>query len=90
MMDWKKQSISIQLIDNDDQHEEKKGFCSYYSHRLKNCCDGMYWISIGLSIILVIIMIILILLFRINSGRCGLLSTPYQCQHLHSQSDQKT
>ncbi len=81
-----KQSISIALIDGDQQQQEKEELRPYF-HRFKKWCTGKYLINVGAPIVIVIIMIILILLFRVNSRRCGIFYSSYQCQRTHHQSD---
>lgn len=76
MMDSKKQSISIRLID-DNQRIEKT---SSISHRLKTWCDEKYLISVGFGMLILISMVILIVVYRETSGRCAFFSNPNQCR----------
>ncbi len=83
--DIEKKSISIALI-NGDQQQEKEELRPYF-HRYKNWCTGKYVIGIGVPIVIVIVVIILILLFRENNGRCGLFYSSYRCQRTHNHSN---
>jgi len=80
-----KQSISIALIDGDQQQEKEE--IRPYSHRFKKWCTGKYLINIGTPIFIIVIMIILILSFRINSRRCGIFYSSDQCKRTHDHSD---
>jgi len=75
--DVEKQSISITLIDGNQQQE--KGELHSRFHRFKKWCAGKYLISIGIPILIIIVVIILILLFREKNRRCGIFYSPHEC-----------
>lgn len=84
--DSEKQSISIALIDDNQQHVKEK--IHSYSHRYKTLCTEKYLIGVAIPILFVTILIILIVLFRESGRRCGLFSSPYQCEQMRNHSHQ--
>ncbi len=82
--DVEKQSISIALIDG-NQQQVKEEFRPVF-HRSKSWCTGNYLVNIIVPMAIIIVMIILILIFRERNGRCSILSNLHRCQQTDDQS----